>query len=172
MALTPSFTVSQSFSTPSVLNIVDTSTGSDPTITQRRVYLQKADGTYLVPTGTTTDYIAWSYGVSFINIDVLDQDYALQITVEWLNVSNVVVETVQDTYRFDLESQFFSYGLLEDVSTDNTIIADANFLPNAYWLDTLIQGASNAITYGSNIQTAQACLDKAKYLIDNANFNF
>jgi hypothetical protein len=172
MALTPAFTVSQSFSTPSILNIVDSSTGTDGTITQRRVYLRKSDGTYLVPTGTTTDYIQWSYAVSFIDIDVLDQDYALDITVQWLNVSNVVVYTEQDTFRFDLESQFFSYGLLEDVATDNTIIADANFIKNAYWLDTLIQGATNAITYGSNIQASQACLDKAKQLIDNANFYF
>ena len=62
--------------------------------------------------------------------------------------------------------------LTPDLATTPYITADANFLNNAYYLDTMIQEATNAITYGSNVQTSQACLDKAKQLIDNANFNF
>lgn len=172
MALTPAINVSQTFQNPTILTITDISTGSDGSITQRRVYLQKADGTYLVPEGTTTDYITWSYAVSFIDIDVLDQDYSLNILVQWLNSGGTVLYTLADTYTFNYNSQMFAYELVENLATTPYITADANFLNNAYYLDTMIQGATNAITYGSNVQTSQACLDKAKQLIDNANFNF
>lgn len=84
MAFSPSFSVSQLVGSDSIISIVDTSTGSDGLITERHIYLRKADGSFLVPTGTNTDYIVWlkSEGDT-INIDCLDKDYSLQITTEW-----------------------------------------------------------------------------------------
>jgi hypothetical protein len=82
MPLTPLFTVSQPNAT--TIRITDVSTGADAAITQRRVYLQQADGSYLVPTGTLTDYIEWNYLDASIDIDVLNTDYALLILVQWL----------------------------------------------------------------------------------------
>jgi RecB family endonuclease NucS len=107
VALSPAFTVAQTVGNPSVLVITDTSTGSDGTITQRRVYLQKADGTYLVPDGTTTDYIEWALADTEIEIDALDKDYGLSILVEWLNVSDVVVEDLEDEYALSLYNETF-----------------------------------------------------------------
>jgi hypothetical protein len=85
MAFNPSFTVKQLYATPNILRVTDTSTGSDANITGRRVFLRKDDGTYLVPSGTTTDYIDFPLSLgSYIDIDVLDKDYAFEYKVQWL----------------------------------------------------------------------------------------
>ena len=84
----PSFAVSQNLGFPSVIVLTDTSTGTDETISQRNVYLQKADGTFLVPEGTTTNYIVWSIVLNTISIDVLDKDYALNVMVDYVNIVN------------------------------------------------------------------------------------
>ena len=77
MPISPNFTATQSYNTPSIFTLTDTSTGTDATITQRRVYLLKANGTYLVPAGTLTNYIQWS---------VTDVNTRAPLTID-LNVS-------------------------------------------------------------------------------------
>lgn len=84
MPFIPSFTAEQLYSRPTILRITDTSTGSDPDINDRQIYLRKADGTYLVPQGITTDYISWlSDSGNVIDINVLNVDYALEIKIQW-----------------------------------------------------------------------------------------
>ena len=100
--LTPNFTASQSSGLPSNILLTDTSTGSDSSIVARRVYLLQADGTYLVPTGTTTQYILWAYADSTISIDVLSQDTALSITVNWVDTNGDTVETKTIAYGLSL----------------------------------------------------------------------
>lgn len=53
--------------------------------TGRKIYLEKVGGTYLVPDGTTTDYIDWplSDGATKTLTDILDRDYSLSMLVEW-----------------------------------------------------------------------------------------
>lgn len=84
MSFLPSFTVSQPIGENNIVTVTDTSTGTNSAINARRVYLRKSDGTFLVPEGTATDYVDWAWVDTSIDIDVLDKDYALEITVEWL----------------------------------------------------------------------------------------
>ena len=44
MPFNPSFTTSQTIGVPESVNFADTSTGSDGSITARRVYMQLANG--------------------------------------------------------------------------------------------------------------------------------
>ncbi len=88
MSFSPSFSFSQPIGNPSIIIFTDTSSGSDANITTRKIYLRKSDGLYLVPTGTTTDYIEWSYSDSTIEVDVLEKDRALSITVQWDSAAN------------------------------------------------------------------------------------
>ena len=69
MALNPAFTASQSAGVPENLTFTDTSTGSDVTIVARRIYLLQSDGTYLVPSGVTTDYIPWPLATNPITVE-------------------------------------------------------------------------------------------------------
>lgn len=169
MALTPNFTASVSFATQNLLNLVDTSTGTDVAVDSRRVYLTKSDGTYLVPQGTSTDYIDWSYAVSFIDIDVLDRDYALDITVQWLNSANVVLYTKVYSFAFTTYSNFFHYYLTQTQASQPNIINDNNFWYNKLKLLVNIKDAENAIAYGSDIGNAQLALNNAFFLMNNQN---
>ena len=172
MALSENFTASVDFATQNLLHLQDVSTGSDSAVTSRRVYLTKSDGTYLVPQGTSTDYIVWSYSVSFIDINVLDRDYALNITVEWLNSANVALYTKVYVYDFTTYSNFFHYYLTQTQASKPNIINDNNFWYNKLKLLVNIKDADNAIAYGSDIGNAQAALDKAYGLIHNQNAFF
>ena len=79
MPLTPNFGASQNSGTPSTISFTDTSTGSDVAITKRRIYLLQANGTYLVPSGVTTNYVDWALANSSISLDVLSKDSALTV---------------------------------------------------------------------------------------------
>ena len=112
MALTPNFTASQTSGTPSVITLTDTSTGSDVTIASRRVYLLQSNGTFLVPAGNTTDYIEWDLVDTSISIDVLSQDTALSITVQWMSGIQTVVTSKTISFAFTAYNETFYYGCL------------------------------------------------------------
>jgi hypothetical protein len=105
MSFIPSFTVSQNIGNPMGLVITDTSTGSNNSITERRVYLKNAAGQYVVPSGTTTDYIVWNISDPFIAIDVLSSDMALQIRVDWVGTSNIRI-TQDGNFRITEDSNY------------------------------------------------------------------
>ena len=94
MPFVASYKYEQLFDTPTVLRITDTSTSKstfssifddtfyqDGFVSTRKIYIRKADGAYLVPKGTETDYIQWDI-VNSIDLDILDKDYALEIKIE------------------------------------------------------------------------------------------
>ena len=111
MPLSPNFTASQNSGTPNLIFLTDTSTGSDGTITKRRIYLLQSDGTYLVPAGTATNYIEWALVDVTTSLNVLIQDTALSINVEWLTASNVVVANKTTSFAFKAYNETFYYGL-------------------------------------------------------------
>jgi hypothetical protein len=172
MALTPNFTASQNSGLPSTIVLTDTSTGSDVTITQRRVYLVQANGTNLVPTGTTTDYIQWSIANATISLDVLPEDAALSILVQWLNVSNVVVQSKTTSFAFTAYNETFYYGLTQSQVANSNLTASSNWYQNKMTLRVEIDSASQAIIFASDIFTAQAALNRATYISSNSNYFF
>lgn len=172
MSLNPSFSVAQNLGAPSILVLTDTSTGSDASVFERRVYLRKSDGTYLVPSGTTTSYIVWDYADDTISLDILNKDYALEITVAWVNSGGTALYTEADTYVFTLYSEEFYYGLTQQLAGNYPIIQDDNYYSNKFRLRTEIDSANNAISIGGDIAASQACLDRAKQLVDNQSLYF
>jgi hypothetical protein len=168
---TASFSVSQSIGSPSVITLTDTSTGSDGTLTSRHIYLQKADGTYLVPAGTTTDYIVWDYANPSISIDVLDKDYCLQITVKWM-AGAAIVYTATNLTLFTLYLWQFYYQLTQNQTSTPNIVNDTDYYDNKMKLRCSIDEAVNAVTYGADIVSAQSALNRGKYLVDNQNLFF
>jgi len=171
LALTPSFSVSQPVGENSVLTILDTSTGSDSDITGRRVYLRKSDGTFLVPTGTTTDYILWDYADTSIDIDCLDKDYALLITVQWLQDSTIL-------YAYSLltgltaHNEDFDYGLTTVLASNPLLINDNSFRANKFDLRTFIDAGNQAIEVGSDIKSAQLCYNQATSIRISSQYYF
>jgi len=172
MAISPSFTASQNSGTPSIITLTDTSTGTDVAITQRRVYLLQSNGQYLVPTGTTTDYIEWDIVDSTISLDVLVQDTALSITVQWLSVTNTVIESVTTSFAFTAYNETFYYGLTESQVANANLTASTNWYQTKMILRVELDSAYQAITFASDIFSAQAALNRATFISTNQSFFF
>jgi hypothetical protein len=172
MALNPSFTASQNSGLPSTIVLTDTSTGSDVNVTKRRVFLLQSNGTYLVPTGTTTNYIEWSISSPTISLDILAQDTALTITVQWLSVTNVVLNTVTNAFAFIAYNETFYYGLTEDQVGNPNLISSTDWYQNKMILRVELDSAVQAVSFASDIVSAQSALDRATYISTNSNFFF
>jgi hypothetical protein len=167
MSLTPNFTASQSSGTPSIITLTDTSTGSDVTIAKRRVYLLQANGTFLVPAGTTTDYINWNLADTSIALNVLSQDSALSITVQWLTAGNAIVTSKTTSFAFTAYNETFYYGLTESQVANANLSASTNWYQTKLILRVEIDSANQAITFASDIYSAQAALNRATFISTN-----
>ena len=172
MSLNRNFSTSQTIGAPSIINITDTSTGSDGSIASRRVTLTKIDSSTLVPSGTTTSYIPWSLASSSIAIDALDRDYCLLIKVEWLDAGGSALYSKTQVCLFTLYSEDFYYSLTQDQSSDPKIIQDYNYYYNKMIMRVQLDSAAQAVDYASDQQSAQDCLDRVYQLILNQNINF
>jgi hypothetical protein len=172
MPLVPNFTASQYSGTPSVITLTDTSTGSDVTIASRRVYLLQANGTFLVPAGTTTDYIVWDLVDTSIDLDVLSQDSALSITVQWMSGIQTVVSSKTISFAFTAYNETFYYGLTESQVANSNLSASTNWYQSKLVLRVEIDSADQAITFASDIYSAQAALNRATYISTNQAYFF
>jgi hypothetical protein len=172
MALVPNFTVSQLAATPNVLTVYDISSGSDNLVTKRRVYLLQSNGTYLVPTGTSTSYVEWPVGTSSINLNVFTQDTALTVTVQWLNVDNTILYTKTNTFGFTAYSETFYYGLTQDQVGNPNLSASTNWYQNKMILRVEIDSGNQAISFASDIVSAQSSYNRAMFIVNNSSFFF
>lgn len=174
MPFSQNYTASQTIGLPSQIVLTDTSTGSDGAITQRRVFFEKADGTYLVPSGTTTDYVVWSYSASSKIFDLLNgSDAALSITVQWLNVSNTVLYSKATLWPFLLYQQQFLLTLTQSQIaaglTTPAQLYNSNYYPAKVTVWLAVQDATNAVEIGNNIYDAQSAVNTGMYIVNNPN---
>lgn len=174
MAFAPAFTCAQNIQAPSTLVIVDTSTDSDVAITNRRVYITTANGTYLTEDGefTAVTYTTWDEPAATLELDILNMDYALNIRVDWCNSSGTVLYTSYNLFCFTLYSNQFYYNLTQLQSTGNLNVNDTVYYTNKEKLKIYIDSANNAVEYASDITGAQQQLNSAAYMIDNQNLYF
>jgi hypothetical protein len=172
MPLSPNFTASQNSGTPNLIFLTDTSTGSDGTITKRRIYLLQSNGTYLVPAGTNTDYIEWALVDTTTSLNVLIQDTALSITVQWLTASNVVVATKTTSFAFTAYNETFYYGLTESQVANANLTASTNWYQTKMILRVELDSAYQAISFASDIFSAQAALNRATFISTNQSYFF
>lgn len=172
MPISPSFTASQNSGTPNLIFLTDTSTGSDVTITKRRIYLLQSDGTYLVPTGTVTNYIEWALVDTTISLNVLIQDTALSITVQWLTSANVVVANKTTSFAFTAYNETFYYGLTESQVANANLTASTNWYQTKMILRVELDSAYQAISFASDIFSAQAALNRATFISTNQSYFF
>lgn len=172
MPLSPNFTASQNSGTPNLIFLTDTSTGSDGTITKRRIYLLQSDGTYLVPAGTATNYIEWALVDVTTSLNVLIQDTALSITVQWLTSVNVVVANKTTSFAFTAYNETFYYGLTESQVANANLTASTNWYQTKMILRVELDSAYQAISFASDIFSAQAALNRATFISTNQSYFF
>lgn len=172
MPISPSFEISQSAIAPSVITATDTSTGSDAGIFARRIYFQTTYGTYLVQSGVTTDYNPWNYADAEESFTVLTEDYALSITVQWVNVGGTVLYTLTQVYCLSEFNKQFFYYLVQQQAITPSILQDTTYASNmaVYW--TNIIGAIQAVEIGADIAASQNCLNRATNMMNNQTLYF
>jgi hypothetical protein len=164
--VTPSFTVSQSAITPAAVTVTDTSTAVTGTITQRRIYISDAFGNYLTGDGTV-NYTAWPLVNASITLSVLTQDTAANIEVDWLDVSNVVVETLNANYPLSEFGKQFLFYLVQLQGLTPGVYQDSNYSGNLALFWTNIIAGDNAVTYGNSLSAAQNCYNREIYMMQN-----
>ena len=167
MAITASFSVSQSSITPENVTVTDTSTGTYGTITNRRIYLQDAYGNYLTGNGTTIDYTDWPLANSSITLSVLTQDTAANIRVDWLDSSNTVINTENDNYPLsEFGHQFFFY-LVQLQGLTPGIYQDSNYSGNLALFWSNVVAGDNAVSRGNDLSGAQNCYNREINMMNN-----
>lgn len=168
MSFVPNFTTSQTLGVPNSINFIDTSTGADAAIASRRIVILTANGTYLVQSGTTTTYEVWALPLSTgITLNVLTQDTAPSITVQYLDVSNNILYSVTIPYSFTLNSETFYYTLTQKQQSNPTIVQDVNYYTNKMILRVSIDEANQAISFAGDIFSAQAALNRATDMVNH-----
>ena len=172
MPISPSFSVAQSALLPASVVFVDTSAGTDPAISSRRIYVQQSNGDYVVPAGTLTDYIPWSYALSSLTVDLLTTDIACSVRVDWLDNTDAVLYTSENTFCFTQYSFIFFYYLIQLQADNPSIVQDTNYYTNLAMFWSNVQGAITAIQTGNDIAASQNCLNRATNLRLNQSINF
>ena len=170
MSFSPNFSIGHNPLYPNIIVAVDTRTGSDVLITSRRIYVQNSAGDYLVPSGVTTNYTVWNIGDSEISLNILTEDTACDIKVDWLAADNSVLYTLSDTFCFVDYNKQFCYSLCQGLTPPITLNTNYSASLAALW--TSIKGAENAVTMNNDIQSSQNCLSQGTYLRLNANLFF
>lgn len=171
MSFSQNFIVAQTPANPAYILISDTSTGSDPSIIGRRITITDCFGNYLVPTGTTTNYIDWPLLDNPISLNVLTKDTAVNILVEWMYAGPVAHYSLNNNYCFSEFNKQFLYYLIQLQSMTYNIIQDNNYWGNVATFWTNIIGAINSVEIANDIFASQACLDRATFMAQNqANF--
>lgn len=174
MPVTTNFSAEQNYGTITIMTLTDTSTGTGSSITGRLVYIQKYDGSYLVPTGTTTDYVYWPYVSGTgdtITIDVLDKDYALSVSVVYYSGSTVY-QTKTILCLFTAYSELFLRQLTQSQEARPSLLSNENFWGNKHKLRTLVDDATQAVSVLNDQTIATYALDEAKKITDNISIFF
>lgn len=169
--MTPSFTVSQSAITPAAITVTDTSTSVTGTITQRRIYVQDAFGNYLTGNGTV-NYTAWPLADASITLSILTQDTAANILVQWLDVSNVVIETLNNNYPLSQFGKQFFFYLVQLQGLTPGVYQDTNYSGNLAIFWSNVVAGDNAVSYGNDIAGAQNCYNREIQMQQNQNLYF
>lgn len=174
MAYECNFTVAQL--SESTIQLIDTSTGSDASIYERRIYLYKYNNSTLVTEGTTTAYMLWPLGDTEITLnDVLDTDYCLNIQVDVLSSapdpSGVYTKT--QAYCFKDYNEEFMMGLVAETNVALPTIVNANsYIYNWMQMRLFVDGAKQIIDNASDVMNGQILLNYANNMRTNQNYYF
>lgn len=174
MALTVSFSVSQSLANPDEITFSDTSTGTDASIDGRKIYFKLANGNWLGSDGeeyTTETSITWAYAENSKTFSILSKSTSAEITVKWMDGATPVYESTE-TFCFNLYDYLFILEILQGQSSNPAIIQDLNYTGNVFGFMVNLSNAEYAITYGDDIYSSQGSLSKNQAMIDNQNYYF
>ena len=163
MAITAAVSVEQSALSPGLVTLVDESTGVDATIVKRRVFITNSAGEYIVESGTSTNYEEWNDFPSDteITLDILTEDTAIHLLVQYLTSGNVVVTTFEDDFPLSEFNKQFFYELWQQQSLRPSILQDTNYAANLANLWVAIIGGIQCVEIASDLAASQNAMNIA-----------
>lgn len=169
MAFSGNFSISQGVDVKS-FTLTDTSSGSDGNLTGRTISLFQSDGSLL---GGSTINWPLSDGSTKALTNYLPKDYSLLILVTWQSSSPIPGSSYSKSVvnSFTGNSNAFAYGLLQQISANQSITSDAGFKENMDDINRDIRNAVRAAAFGDQ-GSAQQCLDRIYNMIVNQQFYF
>lgn len=172
MPLVPSFTISQTALSAGVVIFTDTSSGSDVLVISRKITITDSAGNPVVQSGNTGTTITWALATNPYSLDLLTQDMAVQIRVDWLNAAGASIYNSEASYCLPQFNKVFLYYLIQLQSLTYPIIQDTNYWNNVAILWANLTGAINAVEIASDITASQACLDRCTFMANNQSKYF
>lgn len=172
MAFSPYFSVGQSVTAPSYVVFTDESTGTDAAIVSRRIYVTDSQGNPVVPSGTATDYISWPWATNPLSVLLLEEDTAVNVLVQWLDVNGDVLYDSDENYCLDeFNTQNFIY-LIQNQGLTPGVVQDTNYFSNMslYWVNII--GAQIMVEDADDIAGSQNCLNRATNMLNNQSMYF
>jgi len=169
MAFSADYSVSQGLN-PANFSLTDTSTGSDPALTGRTIYLYQADNSLLG--GGPIDW-PLSMGATIAINGLLNWDYSINGVVTWQSSSPIPGSTYTKAQiiTFTGNSNEFAYNLVQQISSNQAITRDTNFMYNLSLVNSDILNADRCSSFGDQ-GAAQECLNRIYNFYINRNFYF
>lgn len=169
MAFNADYSVSQGLD-PANMTFTDTSTGSDPGLTGRTIYLYQADNSLLG--GAPIDWPLTSGSTITIN-GLLNWDYSLNGVVVWTSSAPIPgsVYTKAQIVTFDGNENDFAYSLVQQVASNQAITRDTSYWYNLALINSDILNAQRCSAYGDQ-GNAQQCINRNLNFYINRNFYF
>lgn len=172
MAFSPSFTVSASAASPSTVVFTDDSSGSDVLILARRIYVTDYAGNPIVQSVNSNAYLDWPLATNPISFDLLTQNTAVNVLVQWLGAADAVLyEDDNDFCLREYAIQFFIY-LIQNQALTPGIVQDANYFSNLALFYVNMQGAETMIVDAADLAASQNCLNRCTLMQNDQSFFF
>lgn len=174
MALDAAFTATESLADPNLITFEDTSTGTDLTITVRRIYVQLANGNWVDEDGnesTTETYIEWDYADDTIQLSLITKSTAADIEVKWMAGSTEVYSESEE-YGFNLYDYLAGLQLLQGNTSAPEQVQDTNYYSNMQQFIVNLWNEEAAIEIGNDIYSSQGAMNRNQLMIQNDDFYF
>ena len=165
MPLIPSFTASAT-SVLGQLNLVDTSTGSDGAIADRRVTIYNAANVII----GTFDF-PLSAGSSIL-ISPFVTDQAANVVLNWNNSGGSSLYNYSVLYAYTQYAEAFFYQLTQAQQAQPDILNDQDYFQNKSKLRVLIDSANQSISVGQDIFSANTSIALYQILLNNKIYYF
>jgi len=173
MPLTPNFSTSESLSSNNLITFVDSSTGSDISLTNRRIAILLANGNWLDTGGsesTTIVYHTWAIGDTSIELNLLTKSTVGDVTVDWLTGSTVTY-TKTILCEWNLYDYTFLFGLLSAQTSYPARTDNQGYWQNSFKMITNLFQSEQAVELMDDLYSSQASLDRNFYMISKqSNF--
>lgn len=165
MAFNGAFVLNKT-SNKNVIQLEDSSTGSDPNLVGRRITITDSTGTVLI------NSLLWPIADDTITLAFLNTDKAINVAVLWQTgdlLPPPSTYTADQIYALVAYGRDFLYSLTQLQASNPNILQDQNFYENKNKLITEIISAEDAIAVGESIANSQFCIDRYLYLISRPN---